>query len=232
MSNLKLRSVSDLMITRIRQLLDLPYIGSDNTPPGSINDALLHGNPGIFIVSFSLNPSKEVERQHSAAGLCMQMRELHSTAWDPVDQATWDRVCPSVDSAVRDFNKLDFPNSHISRLVFQFNFGNSHLVSRDIRLVFLAPILDRYDGTLTYPSYSHWPEIWQVKPDQNNLHPEGIEVAWEGEYVFARPVPLEELQRRFEESYDTKLRLTWPTPLPERKIDGVSCRCQITTRFF
>ena len=41
--DLNLRAVSDLMIRRLRKLLGLPFIGSDNTPPGLLNDAFMFG---------------------------------------------------------------------------------------------------------------------------------------------------------------------------------------------
>lgn len=220
-TDLKLRAVSDLMIQRLRPRLGFPFIGSENTPPGLVNDAFLYGGGKSAAAYFSRSPIVSGKLKHFAAGLHIAIdSDL------PIHE---ERTRDAIDCAAQEFTATGNAATHVARLVFLFDFDTCQRVERDIRRVCFAPIFDQFAGKLVYPN----PDDYPLKPEPNDWspHPEGISLAWEGEYTFHQPVLVSELQTVIQSAFNTPLQLDWPTRLPVQKIDGVECRFSFTSRF-
>jgi hypothetical protein len=219
----ELLAVSDLMISRLQKLLGFRFIGSDNSPPSLVNDAYLFESGQHQWVSFAHHEVAGRGFRYIAGGL-----HVYS---DTIPNAKWDVARDTIDLAVSDFVSRGSPTTHFSRLIFQFDFDSCQPVARDLRLVLLAPIFERFAGTLVYPHPEDYPG-GPVAVSEYSPHPSGIELAWEGEYTFAQPVAVAEMNDLIAASFNVELRRGWSTRLPEVAIDNVWCRFSITPRFF
>lgn len=220
--DLNLRAASDLMISRLRRLFGLPYLGSDNTPPAFLNDAFMFNGSDWVNAVFADSEITNYPHVYRVGDLSIGVSSLHKSSLEDVIR--------EIDQAAIDFTSVVSPVSHVSRLVLKFDFGSSDHVDRDIRQVFFAPIFDRFDGRLTYTPSTSYP--MKVDVGDWNRHPDGIDLAWEGEYVFKNAVLVSDLADVVSDAYKTELRLDWPTRLSEQTIEGIRCLFSLTARFF
>ncbi len=215
-------ALSDLIVDRVRSHFGYDYICAENTPPGLVNDAHLSSIGRHLILQFSNAPFNRDSH-------CYQVSNLHIWA-DPIDQSNWDTLTAIVDSSVTAFPELTTATTHASRLIFLFNYNIQTHVSTDLRQEFLAPLLSRFPGKLTYVD----PDVYGVPIEINewNIHPTGMPLAWEGEYAFVDRTPIVEIDNAVRDIYGTPLRHGWPTQLPVREIQGVPCRFTLMPRYF
>ncbi len=216
-------ALSDLIISRVRSRFRFDFIGAENTPPGLLNSACLSSVGCQMTLSFYNSPSKQ-----ESYG-CYNAASLQVCA-DPIDQSNWQAFTTIVDSAVGDFPGLATATTHSSRLIFLFNYELQTHVTSDLRYEFFARLFQRFNGTLTYVE----PETYGIPIEINdwNIHPTGMPLAWEGEYVFQDRIPLVDIATSVQEFFNVSLRQGWPTRLPVREIQGVPCRFTLMPRYF
>lgn len=155
---------------------------------------------------------------------------IYARTLDPNPQPDSIAIQQIVNDCQQEFASCDAPASHIRRLRFRFDFHHSTNVSRDIRKIFFAPLLDQFSGVFTCPDIQDYDV--ELKIGDWNPHPAGIQTAWEAEYQFDQPVRVETLATTIERNFGTKLELGILTRLPHKEIDDVGCQFSLATRFF
>lgn len=215
-------ALSDLIIDRVRSQFGFDFLGAENTPPGLVNDAYLSSVGRYMMLHFSASPLARGSR-------CWQASNLHLWA-DPIARPDWERFTTIVDSAVDEINDLAAATTHAARLTFLFNYEKQADVSTDLRREYFAPLFRQFEGELKFvdPASYRLP----IEINEWNVHPTGMPLAWEGEYVFAARTPIAEIDDAVHELFGCSLRQGWPTLLPIRELEGVPCRFTLMPRYF
>ncbi len=222
-----LLAISDLIISRLREYYRLKFDTTDEQAPAVLNCAyLIGGGPSLFVDFLLEQLSVETVGSYcTGSGMHIYARTV-----DPNPQPESVAIQQIVDDCQQEFSRLESPAAHIRRLRFRFEFHNSSEVSRDIRKLFFAPILEQFPGAFIYPDIKDY-DI-QLKIGDWDPHPAGLPTAWEAEYQFDDPVPVETLATTIDRNYGTKLELGILTRMPYKELDGVGCQFSLATRFY
>lgn len=217
------RALSDLIIARVRSQFGFDFLSAEETPPGLINDAVLSTSDGkILILYFSHNPT-DVPLGAIPAG------NMYLSAHNG-DQIDWGVLNEIVAESVIDLPAVVSAQTHAARLTFLFKYNKQLDVTSDLRQDFFAQLFDRFRGSFSLVD----PKAYGMPLAINewNIHPSGIPLAWEGEYVFANRTAMSEISVAVQEFYATPLSHGWPTRLPIRELQGVPCQFTLMPRYF
>jgi hypothetical protein len=215
-------ALSDLIVARVRSHFGFDFLGAENTPPGLINDAILSTVDRKLILYFSHTATDFPSKAIPAGNMYLSVHDD--------DQIDWGALTEIVAQSVSDFPTVATAETHAARLVFLFNYNKQLDVTSDLRHDFFAQLFDRFRGSFSFVD----PESYGMPIGINewNIHPSGVPLAWEGEYVFANRTAMSEISSAVQEFYATSLAHGWPTHLPIRKLQGVPCRFTLMPRYF
>ena len=222
-------SMSDLIIDRIRSHFKFDFIGSENTPPGLINDAALFSKGRWLQLWFSRKPTAPAKSQdYPAAGMFVSAIDYLPDM--NVTTTEWNAITRIIDQSVAEFDQIVDATTHARRLVFLFGYHKRLEVSSDLRLDYLGQLLGRFPGNFQLVD----PDSYGVKYEVNewNIHPSGMSLAWEGEYHFETRIPITQIADAVKDIFDRSLCSGFPTQLPVRELQGVPCAFTLMPRYF
>jgi len=234
-------ALSDLVISRVRSHFGFDFIGTKNTPPGLVNDALLSTVDRSLHLFFShatdsaigeagqdMASSKELQSLEAASD-ATRVGDMFITAHNR-EQIDWTRLTNIADQSYIDFQTMADAETHAARLMFFFNYDKQSHVTTDLRHEYFARLFDRFRGNFLFVD----PASYGIPIEINewNIHPSGIPLAWEGEYTFENRIAMPEIASAVQDIFATSLAHGWPTQLPVRDIQGVPCRFTLMPRYF